>query len=366
MTEREGMERGKYGAPARRRHRDVRHAWPALRAGTLRLSRTLPTAQECVTGDTMASQLTLDRMKWFMFDNFERVLVALLVVSMLGIHWLVDYRLAYLSFYYLPIILAGFLMGRRPAVWAAVFVVVLVMFFQAVEGLQGPAGFYPEILYALVPWGGFLVLTGYVVGTLAEQREARLADVKHAYLAMLELLTFAIEASEHEARGHSQRVAATAARVARSLGLHEPEIENVRVAALLHEVGPESPKLLQMFAAFPGGVKALPIANAVHGATRLLDEYARYYEIVGDEWPVDQLPLSVGAKILAVADAFETLQMPSPHRPAMAPWSALDEIERGAGRVFATEVVRTLRGLAVSPGRASEEARFAPYAAHAN
>ena len=108
----------------------------------------------------MVSQSALDRMKWFMFDNFERVLVALLVVSMLVIHWFVDYRLAYLSFYYLPIILAGFLMGRGPAVGAAVFVVALVMFFQAVEGLQGVAGVFPPILHSLAPWGGVLGVTG--------------------------------------------------------------------------------------------------------------------------------------------------------------------------------------------------------------
>ena len=171
---------------------------------------------------------------------------------------------------------------------------------------------------------------------------------------MLEMLTFALEATEHEARGHSQRVATTATRLAQELGLHEPEVENVRVAALLHEVGPESPKLLQVFARFPGGVKGLPIAGAMSGATRLLDEYQRYYEIVGDEWPIDELPLSLGAKILAVADAFETLQLPSPHRAAMAPWSALDEIEQGAGRVFATEVVRTLRRQA-GPERTTED-----------
>jgi hypothetical protein len=313
----------------------------------------------------MTAESTLERVKWFMFDNFERVLVALLVVSMLVIHWFVDYKIAFLSFYYLPIIVAGFLMGRNTAVWAAVFVVGLVVFFQSVQGLQGPAGLDPTILYALVPWGGFLVLTGYVVGTLAEQRAGRLRDLKQSYLAMLELLTFALEATEHEARGHSQRVAATATRLAQALGLHEPEVENVRVAALLHEVGPESPKLLQVFAKFPGGVKGLPIAGAMNGATRLLDEYQRYYEIVGDEWPIDELPLSLGAKILAVADAFETLQLPSPHRAAMAPWSALDEIDKGAGRVFASDVVRTLRRQA-GPERATEEFPVARLAASAN
>jgi hypothetical protein len=311
----------------------------------------------------MASRVGLDRVKWLVFDNFERVLVTLLVVSLLLIHWVVDDKLAFLSFYYLPIIVAGFLIGRSPAVWAAVLVVSLVLFFQAVAGLDGPAGLEPSVLLTLIPWAGFLVLTGYVVGTLAEQRQSRLEDLKQSYLALMELLMFALEASEHEGRGHSRRVAETASRLARELGLRETDAENVRVAALLHEVGPESPRLLKAFATFPGGVKGLPIADAMRGATELLAEYARYYEVVGDDWPIDQLPISIGAKILAVADAFDTLQMPSPHRPAMAPWSALDEIERGVGRVFASDVVRLLRGEGVPLRPTDEGGRSARFAA---
>ena len=243
------------------------------------------------------------------------------------------FSIAFLSFYYLPIVVAGFFVGRRTAVWAAVLIVSLVVFFQAVEGLEGPPGLDPEMLFTLIPWAGFLILTGYVVGMLAEQRLQRLNDLKQAYVPMLELLTFHLEASERETRGHSYRVSALAAGLAREMGLRDVEVENVRVAALLHEVGPENPRLLQLMTQFPGGMRGLPVADALRGATRLLDEYQRYYEVVGDEWPVDQLALPSGVKVLAVADAYETLQMPSPHRPALAAWSAVEEIERGAGRV---------------------------------
>lgn len=308
--------------------------------------------------EPMARHAVVDKTRWFLFEHFEQTLVVLLVASLLVIHWLVDYKLAFLSFYYLPIIVAGFLVGRNTAVWAAVLIVNLVLFFQLVQGLQGEPGFHLAITLTLVPWAGFLILTAYVVGTLADQRQARLEDVQRSYVTMLELLTFSLEATEREHRGHSHRVAELAARLARGLGLKEVEVENVRVAALLHEVGPNNPRLLSLMAQFPGDIKGLPVAGALRGATAVVTEYSRYYELVGDDWPVDQLPISIGAKILAVADAYQTLQLESPLRPPLAPWTALAEIERGAGRVFASEVVQVLRRVAGLPGGAARTSRF--------
>jgi len=51
----------------------------------------------------------------------------------------------------------------------------------------------------------------------------------------------------------------------------------------------------------------------------------------------------------AVADAFETLQIASPNRPPFSPWSALEEIERGSGQTFGSEVVKALRKVAAAP-----------------
>src|SRR5207302_115099 len=203
-------------------------------------------------------------MQQFFFRNFERMLVLLLVASLLGINWLVEQKFAFLSFYYLPIILAGFYGGRRFAVVAGLFVASLVFFFQATQGLGMDAGLTQDALMLLIPWGGFLILTGYVVGGLAEQRASRLADLKNAYLATLEVLTFHIESAERHQEGHSTRVA----------------------------------------------------------------------ELSG---------------AIAVADAFETLQMATPVRPAFTRWSALEELEKGAGKTFAREAVRALRVVAGRP-----------------
>lgn len=299
----------------------------------------------------IARRSSLDRVKWFVFENFELLLVVGLVGSMLLIHWYVDYKVAYLNFYYLPVIAAGFYLGRNGAVWSAVFIVVLVAFFQAVLGLAGIPGMDPVLFITLVPWAGFLILTGYAVGHLADQRKARLEDLTTSYLSMLELLTFHLESSERQSKGHSYRVADRALAIGRQLEMPARELENLRVAALLHELGPQDPRLLRLFEQFPGEIKELPIAKSMREALDLVQEYGRYHDHVGPEFPIDALRVSLGAKVLAVADAYETLQMPSPNRAPFSPWSALEEIERGAGQTFGTEVVRALRKVAGAPPR---------------
>lgn len=290
----------------------------------------------------------MERVKLFIFRHFERVFILLLVAAMLGIHYVVEQKFAFLSFYYLPLILAGFYGGRRFAVASGTFVVLLVFFFQAVEGLGMAEGFALDTLMTLVPWAGFVILTGYVVGGLAEQRAARLHDVKNAYLATLELLTFHIESAERHQQGHSKRVSDLAVAIAKELELSDQDAEDLRIAALLHEVGTKDQRLLRLLSRSVTDA-AVPIGRAMRGAAEIIADYGHYYEIVGEDWDIDALPLRQTVKILAVADAFETLQMATPVRPAFPKWTALEELERSAGKTFAREAVRALRLAAGRP-----------------
>ncbi len=296
----------------------------------------------------MAETRALERAKSFLFRHFERILVLLLVASLLGIHYVVEQKLAFLSFYYLATILAGFYGGRRLAVMSGVFIVVLVFFFQAIVGLDMLPGFYEDALLTLVPWAGFLILTGYVVGRLAEERQQRLNEVKNAYLATLELLTFHIESTEHHQQGHSHRVSVLATAIARERKLSDEEVENLRVAALLHEVGTQDQRLLRLLSRSVTS-EAVPVALAMRGAALIIGEYGHYYEIVGEDWDIEALPIPATVRILAVADAFETLQMATPVRAAFPQWTALEEVEKGAGKTFDREAVRALRVVAGRP-----------------
>jgi hypothetical protein len=304
-----------------------------------RRARQIPNTEPLMTGAMM-----VERAKRFVNRHFERLLVVLLVASLLLIHNFIEYKLAFLSFYYLPIISAGFLVGRRMAVWASVFIVLLVTFVQAMQGLNGHAGLHTEELATLVPWGGFLILTGYSVGALAEQRKARTEDVRATYLTMLELLTLHVDAADRMRRGHSYRVGERAVALGKLIGLTETQQEDLRVAGLLHEIGPGDPRLVRVMAEVPSGRDSS--MSSMRSALRLVDEYSHYHEVVSTGWPVDDARITIGAKILAVADAYETLQTPTPTRQAFAPWTALDEIQRGVGVTFATEVVTALRKVA--------------------
>src|SRR5437588_199856 len=100
----------------------------------------------------MAQPRLVERAKLFFFRNFERIFVLLLVFAIVAIHALVEQKFAFLSFYYLPLILAGFYGGRRFAVLAGVFVVVLVLFYQYVQGLDMLPGFCGDALLGTPPW----------------------------------------------------------------------------------------------------------------------------------------------------------------------------------------------------------------------
>ena len=302
----------------------------------------------------MNDNAALEQTKRFVYRHFERLLVLLLVGSLLLIHNFIEYKFAFLSFYYLPIILAGFWVGKRMAVWASVFIVLLVFYVQATLGLDGFPGLGLELLMYLVPWGGFLILTGYTVGTLADARKARTDDVRSTYLTMLDLLTIHVDSSDRMRRGHSYRVGERAVALAKELGLTDTQQENLRVAGLLHEIGPRDPRLVRVMSDVPATKDTR--LSSMRSALRLVDEYSHYHEVVSAGWPVDDTRISIGAKILAVADAYETLQTPTPTRQAFAPWTALEEIERGRGSTFATEVVGALRKVGTLE-RAEEDVR---------
>jgi hypothetical protein len=294
----------------------------------------------------MQLQSPVERVKWFVFQHFERLLVVVLVASLVAIHYFVDHQVAFLSFYYLPVIAAGFILGRNGGVLAAVLVISLTMFLQVSTGLDGAAGFDLESALTIAPWAGFLILTGHTVGRLAGERARQTEALRSAYIAMVELLSYHLESSERHQRGHGHRVARLAVRIAEEMGLPRSDVETLRVAALLHEIGLEDPRLTRIVGDFPGS-EGLPAAGSLQGASALLEEYRDYHNWISRDWSADHIRVATATKVLAVADAYETLQSPTPNRPAFAPWTALEEIEHGGGQTFGTDVVKALRRVAV-------------------
>ena len=112
----------------------------------------------------------MQRVKSYVLDNFEKMFVVLALLTTAATNYFLPLKLAFLNFYFLPIILAGYYLGRRRAVLGAVFCVLLVGIFIVLFPESFAQGEGAVDLYAHVPmWGGFLILAGAVVGRLHEK-----------------------------------------------------------------------------------------------------------------------------------------------------------------------------------------------------
>src|SRR5438093_13406734 len=115
-------------------------------------------------------------LKAYLLKNFEQLFVLLTLVATVLINYVVPQKIAFLNFYFLPIILAGYFLGRTKAVLGAVFSFLVMLLYvyvrpEAFSTSQGNLAADPQIaLYLQVlTWGSFLVLAGAVVGGLHEK-----------------------------------------------------------------------------------------------------------------------------------------------------------------------------------------------------
>ena len=298
-------------------------------------------------------------------QQFERVNKELwLILSMFIIAWmlnaLIDAGRTMLSFYTLPTLGSAYLYGRRHATLTAFASVLLVAlftgmtpglpggFFAAESQLMPAASAWPDF----VAWGGMLIVTGYLMGTLCEHKNAQLREMRETYHGVLTLLRHFISKDEYTEH-HSHRVSEYAARIATHLSLPAERIEDVRAAGLLHDIGKleVSRELLYKAARFTreeyeeiqrhvergvsvlenvGGSlrRVIPIVLAHH------DKFdgSGYHPTRGEEIPIE-------ARIVSVADVYDSLTSDRPYRKAMSPFDAKDIIVKGSGSEFDPRVV---------------------------
>ena len=120
--------------------------------------------------------VSLEGLKAYLLRNFEQLFVLLTLVATVLINYLVPQKIAFLNFYFLPIILAGYFLGRTKAVLGAVFSFLVILLYvhlspEAFLASPGDVAQEPEIaLYLqIIIWGSFLILAGAVVGGLHEK-----------------------------------------------------------------------------------------------------------------------------------------------------------------------------------------------------
>lgn len=169
---------------------------------------------------------------------------------------------------------------------------------------------------------------------------------------MVTELTRALELQDPASPGHAVRVATLAEGVARRLGWEESRLRALRLGALLHDVGKltlsrevlEKPGPLtvaeraQIQQHPTAGVRILSMARETWTALPYVLFHHEHWD--GRGYPVakarDAIP--PGARLLALADAFDAMTSPRPYRERLTRDEALEEVDRCAGTQFDPEL----------------------------
>ena len=301
----------------------------------------------------------MEHFKQFFVRQFEKILVGIILLAgFLGTYFIEEKSIV-LNFYYLPVLSAGYFLGRLTGLLTAIFsiltlVICTLLFPQAFFGGQD----FFHRLAQLSSWGGFLILASIAVGSLYEQNERRLQDLKNAYIGILEILSKYLESTDRYTKGHSVRVSELAMEIAIAMGLPRGQVENIRVGGLLHDIGKIeiSGEILRKAAELTSEERELIDTHSATGASLLSSVGSVLKEVVPivvahhkfftsaiEEREKELSKIPLGARIVAVVDAFDAMTTDRPYRKGMPPWEALDEIVAKAGQQFDPEVVEAFK-----------------------
>lgn len=291
------------------------------------------------------------------------VLLGIVVVTGVIQYFVVSPR-AFLNFYYLPVVFGAYAMGLRRGVYSALlsFAIVLgIAFFDhARYGVPGPESWMHWL--DLLTWGCFLVLTAYVVGSLYEEKEHQFRELRQAYQGILEIMSKFIDSVDRYTENHSRRVAGYAVEVARAMQLAEPDVEDIRVGAYLHDIGKIdiSTDVLRKAAGLTdaemdemkrhvdtgealvrsmGGILKHVIPMVAYHHERW--DGTGYKGLKGDDIPI-------GARIIAVVDTYDAIVTDRAYRKGRLPAQAVKIIRDSSGTQFDPRVVEVFLALYAS------------------
>jgi diguanylate cyclase (GGDEF)-like protein/putative nucleotidyltransferase with HDIG domain len=173
--------------------------------------------------------------------------------------------------------------------------------------------------------------------------------------ALIESLALAIDAKDQTAQSHIRRVQVYAAAVAAAFGMSDNEIQGVKTAALLHDIGklavpehilskpgPLTQEEFQKIRIHPQvGAEIISGVPFPYPVTPLILSHHERYDGRGYPEGLQGEDIPLGARILAVVDYFDALLADRPYHKAVSIEAAIELLRQESGKALDPRVVHT-------------------------
>ncbi len=190
-----------------------------------------------------------------------------------------------------------------------------------------------------------------------EIEKQHVEDVASLHVRTIEALALAIEAKDHTTHKHLQRVRVFAVAIAQELGLSENEIEALRAAALLHDIGklavPEhiinkpgklTPEEFEKMKIHPiVGAEILERVAFPYPVAPIVRSHHERWDGAGYPDGLKREEIPIGARVLAVVDCLDALASDRQYRNALPLDAAMEKVAALAGTCFDPRVVEILK-----------------------
>lgn len=260
------------------------------------------------------------------FKRTERhIFEGMLILITLGLTFMLfrmgAYKMVVLNLFFLPVVLSGYFLGRTSAGTLALLSVLFATIVTTL-GAGGLAAYDTPVMVglALTVWGATLGLTAILVGTLCDERAKTVEELHAAYVGVVEVLSRYLQSANPEVRAQSLRTSDLCQSVATEMRLPRKQVDDVRVASMLHDLG-NVEITTQLFSRAVGTLQANPdttesytfsgmelvrsLGPVLQGAVPLLisqDDAARDCLEPQDEHDVSDVP--IGASIIRSVRTF--------------------------------------------------------------
>lgn len=177
-------------------------------------------------------------------------------------------------------------------------------------------------------------------------------ELEKLFIGLVKAMVNALDAKSRWTRGHSERVAFFATKIAEGARMNQDQVKRIHLASLLHDIGkigtydvlldkPERLTTEEFEVVKKHPAQGYEILKGIKQLRDIIPFVRHHHErIDGRGYPDglkgEEIPL--GARILHIADSFDSMTADRPYRPAPGREYAISELKRCAGTQFDTEI----------------------------